>query len=33
MHQGRLAAQIARADATEEAIVSAATGQLQAQAS
>jgi rhamnose transport system ATP-binding protein len=33
MHEGRLAAQIARADATEEAIMSAATGQLQAQAS
>ena len=33
MHEGRLAAQILRADATEEAIMSAATGQLQAQAS
>jgi rhamnose transport system ATP-binding protein len=33
MHEGRLATQIARADATEEAIMSAATGQLQAQAS
>jgi rhamnose transport system ATP-binding protein len=33
MHEGRLAAQIARADATEEAVMSAATGQLQAQAS
>jgi rhamnose transport system ATP-binding protein len=33
MHEGRLAAQIARADATEEAIMSAATGQQQAQAS
>jgi rhamnose transport system ATP-binding protein len=33
MHEGRLAAQIARADATEEAIMSAATGQLQARAS
>jgi rhamnose transport system ATP-binding protein len=33
MHEGRLAAQIPRAEATEEAIMSAATGQFEAQAS
>jgi rhamnose transport system ATP-binding protein len=32
MHEGRLAAQLDRADATEESVMSAATGQLQAQA-